>query len=77
MHLVLMCLAFAATVLLVLSLYPSMSNKFTGQEEGKIADPAAVRIAQKPACTYAARIKDWWDWYDGAAFGVLFPQHGL
>lgn len=43
MHLVLMCLAFAATVLLVLSLYPSMSNKFTGQEEGKITDPAAVR----------------------------------
>ena len=32
MRLVLMCLAFAATVLLVLSLYPSMSNKFTGQE---------------------------------------------
>ena len=43
MRLVLMCLAFAATVLLVLSLYPSMSNKFTGQEEGPLGQPADVK----------------------------------
>lgn len=34
MRLVLMCLAFAATVLLVLSLYPSVTDKLTGQESG-------------------------------------------
>ena len=47
MQLVLMCLAFAATVLLVLSLYPSVSNRITGQESGtpeKAADIKAKTV---------------------------------
>lgn len=47
MQLVLMCLAFAATVLLVLSLYPSVSNKVTGKDSGtpeKAADIKAKTV---------------------------------
>lgn len=47
MQLVLMCLAFAATVLLVLSLYPSVSNKITEKDSGtpeKAADVKAKTV---------------------------------
>lgn len=43
MNLVLMCVAFAATVLLVLSLYPVMSSKITGQREDIPGHNADVR----------------------------------
>ena len=47
MRLVLMCLAFAATVLLVLSLYPSVTNRLTGQDEAANRNTAGAEKAVK------------------------------
>ena len=43
MRLVLMCLAFIATVLLILSLYPSVTAKFIGSAESASGNPAEAR----------------------------------
>ena len=63
MQLVLMCLAFAATVLLVLSLYPSVSNKITEKDSGtpeKAADVVQLLLRPFPSSHMQADRRLYW-----------------